>query len=260
MAAALTVGPAQVEGSPFEGWSRPVVVELQVYRAPQGERLRRMTSPRQDLQVPAGGDVELEVRGVDQFGREFPRERMVIGFEPVRECEGLIRIRDRGEGRYTISGGTRRGRCGIVFWVPGNLNLEWPLRVEVTGVARQGYTREQSEIIARALYSALLGRAPDPTGLSAAIAEIQRGRVSSQVDGMLRSGEFTQVRAGMTPQALLEQFYRGLLTREPDSAGVRRYLGDVERGRFARVIADIIQSEEFEARLLEPESPRRRRR
>jgi hypothetical protein len=117
------------------------------------------------------------------------------------------------------------------------------------------YTREQADFLARRLYQAVLGRAVDPAGLTQTIAELQRGNLERHVTGLVGSREFQQNVGTRQPAAILEQIYRGLLGRLPDSGGVSTYLGDVERRRYVDVVVRIVESPEFE-RLL-PGGPRR---
>jgi hypothetical protein len=120
------------------------------------------------------------------------------------------------------------------------------------------FTRADAELIAKRLYKAILGREADATGLTVAVAEIQRGRLGGQVQGMLDSNEF-QDNHGRKPSAvLLQQFYRGILNREPDTAGVQGYLGQMDRGQFAPILLDMINSAEFRNILASPptETPR----
>ncbi len=228
---------------------RPYVCEVEIRAARGGERPREI-DPRRGLRLSAGETIDLEIQGIDQSGRRFPAERAAFGLDLDRRCpRGFVRVEERGDGRFRISPGGGRGECDLWLWVPGNLNLEWRLPLTVGATALDGYSRAQAETIARALYQALLGRDADPPGLAAAVAEIQRGRLSSQIEGMARSPEFSSRRSGLSAGQLLDSFYLGLLGREADSSGVRTYLRDVERGKIAEVVMDIVRSEEFESRL-----------
>ena len=66
---------------------------------------------------------------------------------------------------------------------------------------------------------------------------------------MIASTEFQQLRQQQTPVDLLTAFYKGLFDREPDSGGLRQYLAEIDRGRYAQAIMSLVQSEEFERRL-----------
>jgi hypothetical protein len=122
-------------------------------------------------------------------------------------------------------------------------------------VQLDGYSREQADFVARRLYQAVLGRQIDPDGLTQTIAELQRGDLQKHVEGLVGSREFQQNVSRRQPAAILEQIYRGLLNRAPDSGGVSTYLGDVERRRYAEVVVKIVESPEFERML--PGGPRR---
>jgi Domain of unknown function (DUF4214) len=114
------------------------------------------------------------------------------------------------------------------------------------------YTRADADLIARRLYHAVLGRDADPTGLTVTIAEIQRGNLRSRVDTLLASTEFRTNQQSKSSAELLEQFYRGLLDRAPDTSGVRGFLPRVDRQQYADVVLDMIGSSEFKAILASP--------
>ncbi len=247
----MTVPPARTAGAQtcMDGWRRPVACDLEVRWSRDGRNWRDLR-PGRALEIPVGERVELEVRAEDQFGWSFPRERLLLGLDLDRECEDRLTVKEMDDGRYRISAGPRRGRCRAILWVPGNLNLERALVFEVRSRARTGYEWEQARHVARALYLALLGREPDRVGWDAATAEIQRGRLDSQVRAMVHSPEFLKRRRSMTASEILTSLYHGLLRREPDTAGVRTYLRDVERGRIDDVVLDMVRSVEFEERML----------
>lgn len=250
LAAALCGAPAAAQTCPAAG-SKAMVCEVRIFVASPGERLQHLDFDRV-LTLSAGQRVELAVEARDQYGREFPDERMRFGLDLDRSCRDLVSIEeDEEEGRFEVRAGARRGACDLWLWVPGNLNLEWPVRVEVAGLSRHNLSRFQAERIAERLYRAILGRDPDEAGLRAAANDIQRGDLEDVAEGMLRSEEFQRIRAGLPPRELLESFYRGLFNREPDSSGLRNYLDDMERGRYRDVIRAMIASEEFDGVLVE---------
>ncbi len=245
----LPAGRANAQAC-FDGWSKPVVCRLDVEARDPGGRWKDVRR-RGTLRIPAGGTLELRFSARDQDGWAFPDERLQVGLDMDRDCRDLVHLVRSEDGRYRLVAGVERGRCTATLWVPGNLNLDMPLRLEVVPRAQVGYDHAQARVIARRLYLAILGREPDPAGWNAATQEIQRGRLDAQVRSMLQSPEFRSRQRGMTPSQLLESLYRGLLDREPDSPGVRTYLHRIERGRADGVVEDIIRSEEFEAKLLQ---------
>jgi hypothetical protein len=104
-------------------------------------------------------------------------------------------------------------------------------------------------VVTNAVYAALLARAPDASGFSSAVAEIQSCNLETLLIAMLGSQEFRAATSGMTAAQILEQFYQGILDREGDSAGVRLYLGEMRRRQYASVLLKLIRSPEFERRL-----------
>ncbi|MGC8917221.1 MAG: DUF4214 domain-containing protein [Thermoanaerobaculum sp.] len=236
-------------------WSQPYVAEVRGFVS-VGESRRKNLSPGEELELEKGSQALLSLEPRDQWGRPFPAELAVFLLAEPDPCPGLLALSQESNTTFRLSAGSERGRCTVRIVAAGNLNLQWLLPVEVTAVAKGGYTRAQAEVIATRLYRALLAREPDPEGFRAAVAEIQRNRLGSLLEGMLKSPEFKEKWRSQTPAAFLEQLYRGLLGRPPDSEGVRRYLRLIERGQLKDVVADIIHSEEFEAAMLR-ETPRR---
>jgi|CXWL01.1.fsa_nt_gi hypothetical protein len=228
---------------------RPVVCGLELELTRQGERARRIDADSR-IQIPAGETVEIGVAGRDQNGRWFPEERFRFGLDVERACERDLDVEHReGDSSFRVTAGDQRGTCTIAVWIPGNLNLVFPLRIEVVSRARDGYSRAEAAYIAERLFAAILGRGADDAGLSAATTEIQRGRLESQVRGMFESTEYRSGSGRRSPDQQLAMFYQGLLGREPDTGGVRTYLDDIGRGRGASVVISIVRSEEFERQL-----------
>lgn len=230
------------------GWTEAVVceVDLVVFRPGdrRGERFADDT-----LRLATRSEVELEAVGVDQHGREFPDDRFVYSLTPGRYCDDLVEVEELPDGRFRIASGSATGDCEAHFWVANNLNLDRRIRVEVERESRDGYGREEAELLATWLYRAVLGREPEPQGLQAATAQIQRGELGPQVRSMIASPEFQRRRSGLSASALLESFFQGLLGRAPDSPAVRAYLRDVERGSYDDVLWALLHSDELEDRL-----------
>lgn len=229
-------------------WSAPVVCHMELSVAAEGERRATRIDGR-GLELASRSEVELLVDPYDQWDRRFPLDRFEVRLETDRRCRDLLTVTRRGEGRFLIEAGSRDGACDLVLWVPGNLNLDRQLRIEVSRDRRAGYTRDEAVFLARSLYVAILGREGEPSGVQTAAIEIQRSGVASEIRAMLRSPEFARNRSGLEPIVLLESLYQGLLARRPDTAGVRHYLEDVRRGRLENVALDILRSPEFEDRL-----------
>jgi hypothetical protein len=248
LALAPVISPAQTQDC-ISQMARPYICSVEIGLLDSGGRWTRH-SVDSKLKLPAGGSLELTVIGIDQYGRRFPNERAGFKLEPARDCSGLLSVRELDEAQYSIEAGGRRDSCSLWLWVPGNLNLEWPITVEVTSTGARGYTRNQAQYIAERLYLAILDRPGEPAGVSAATAEIQRGQLGSQIRSMVRSPEFKRNRASLPAVERLEDIYQGLLGRNPDSAAVRRYLREIEKGNHRSVIREIVRSEEFESKML----------
>lgn len=233
-------------------WTRPYVVDARFYLERTGRR-REPFFPSQRLELEAGEEAYLVVVPLDQWGGSFPEDKAGVFLEGQESCPGILEASVDYANRVRLRAGLTRGSCRLTLTFLGNLNLSWSFEVKVTSMAKGGYTRAQAEFIVTRLYRALLAREPDPQGFQAAVMEVQRNRLGSLLEGMLASPEFRQKWAGNAPSTFLEQVYRGLLERPPDSAGVSRYLREVERGKLKKVLADIIHSEEFESAMVAAE-------
>jgi hypothetical protein len=227
-------------------WSRPYVADLRL-RLELPQRAPGKLLPGDKLELEAGSQAILRLEPLDQWGRAFPPDWAGFFLDQEEDCQELFQFSWESPTRLRLVAGTQRGSCQLQLVLLGNLNLSWPLRLAVTSMAAGGYTRPQAEYIVIRLYRALFNREPDPQGFQAAVLEVQRNRLGSLLEGMLKSQEFKEKAAQLSPPAFLEQVYRGLLGRPPDSQGVSRYLREVERGKLKGVLADIIHSQEFEA-------------
>ena len=244
---ALSLTPPAAAQGLFDGWREPVVIELEVVGARDGERLRPLGRGRIELGPRESFTGAFEP--YDQHGRRFPPDRFQMGVELGRDCAGRLSISETRSGDLQFTADRDRGPCRVLLYVPGNLNLEYQLEFDVTGLGTTNYTRQQAEVIAERLYRAILQREVEPSARASAVAEIQRGRLVNQVSSMLDSAEFAEVRRRSQPAELLEAFYAGLLERAPDSAGANDYLREILQGRYQEAIIDLVQSVEFEESL-----------
>jgi len=228
-------------------WSRPVLCEVELRAARDRGNWERF-DPYRRLQVAPNQTLEIELVGRDQYRREFPRDRIALEYDG-RDCDQLLAIESRGNGLLETRATATSGSCRLGLWVPGNLNFEWQIEIEISASARAGYTRAEAELIVRSLYRAVFARDPDDASFNAAVVEVQRGNLLQQVQSMVRSPEFFQKNRDLPRTDLLDRFYQGLLNRPVDSGGIRTYLPEVQRGNFSQVLLRMIQSGEFEQRL-----------
>jgi hypothetical protein len=228
-------------------WYRPLVCTADLVLTDTDRRTDQLNDGDR-VELGPRDTVEIEVEARDQRGSRFPADRLTLSYDEY-DCRSMLRVEDEGEGRLRISASAAEGRCRLELWMPNNLNFQWELEVEISAAARSGYERAEAELVATALYAAILNREPDSGGLSSAVAEIQSGNLDAQIAAMTRSDEFRQGINLKAPPEILEQFYRGILERSGDSAGVRLYLSEVQRGQYASVLSKLIRSPEFERRL-----------
>lgn len=246
--AAVLAAPAPALAQECGSWREPVLCSGELQVRDEIGRWERF-DPREPLELTPGGERELELTGRDQTGRTFPAYRLALDAD-TRDCDRLLEVENLGEGRLRIRAARTEGLCRLDLWLPGNLNFAWRLEVEVARAPRTSYERTEAEYVARGLYHAILGREGDASGLAAATVEIQRGNLEAQIRSMVTSEEFRTRQAGMDSAALLAQFYRGLLEREPDSIGIRTFGEDMQFRRYTDVLLALIHSQEFEERLV----------
>jgi len=103
-------------------------------------------------------------------------------------------------------------------------------------------TQEQSEYVAERLYRAVLGREPDPQGLSNAASEIRFGNLEKFTNSLVFSSESRALR--LSTEERLEQIYQGLLGRSPRE-GAQSHIPQLQQGRTDYVVLTILNSEEF---------------
>lgn len=240
--------PARVIAQgPFDDWREPVVIELALTGAVNGERARELRPDR--ITLRPRDSFELQADPYDQRGRRFPSDRFQVGVELQPECEGRVALSETYSGDLEFTAGSSHGRCRVTVYVPGNLNLEYLLEFDVTGMGTDNYTRRQAEEIVSRLYRAVLRRDVDGESRATAVAEVQAGNLENQVRAITASREFNDLRSRSQPADLLEALYEGLFNRTPDSAGANDYLREISRGRYIETIMSLMQSAEFEASL-----------
>lgn len=254
LAAPLTIvlaiaAPALAQsGNRGDRGDRPVVVNVDLTLRRAGERDREL-NPNRPLELSSGERLAIAALPTDQNGRRFPLDRFRLDVDPAPECRGRVEVSEWSSGELRVRAGNSRGTCTVDIWVPGNLNLAYTLTFEVGGLGVTNYSQAQASAVVTRLYRAILQRGVDEPSARTAVAEVQRGRIDSQVASMVASGEFQQLRQRLSAADLLTAFYQGLFDREPDTRGVQQYLGELGAGRHAQVIMILVQSEEFERRL-----------
>jgi len=253
--AAPVAGAAQTAPLAPSQWDQPVVAET-VLRAPgQG------TVEGDTLRLPAGKRVGVEAEARDQNGRSFPQERFRFGFDLDSSCNGLVQLENFDHGTINLRTADRTGSCDVLFWVPNNMNLDRRLRIEVGRTSRPTPTAiaptpvgelvvgNRYELIAASIYRAVLGRDPNARWLADAATEARRGHSPDLIRNLLGTDEFSSRRQRLSPEQLLESFYRGMLGRDLDPSGRQTYTNDVRAGRYEEVLLDLFRSDELRQRL-----------
>jgi alpha-tubulin suppressor-like RCC1 family protein len=100
------------------------------------------------------------------------------------------------------------------------------------------------------LYANVLGRAPDPAGLSGWVALLNGGYTRGQV--LLGFSDSTEYQAAMANEVFVTMMYSGMLRRTAEPGGFNGWLGFLDAGTFTReqVINGFFLSSEYRARFL----------
>ena len=239
--------PAQAQRGE-RGRPRPFVVEVDFRLERSGERDRTLNLGR-PLSLATGERVVIVTTPLDQDGRRFPLDRFRLDTESRRDCRGRVQVSEWSNGEVQVQAGKNRGQCTVSLWVPGNLNLEYELTFDVGGLSLTDYSQQQAGEIVERLFRAILQRDVDQGSRRDARVEVQRGRLENQVQAMVTSSEFLELRRRQSDADIVIAFYKGILNREPDARGLRQYLNDVTRGQYAKAIMNLVRSEEFESGL-----------
>lgn len=247
---AASVVPAAHAQTDVGRWNEPVVARTSL-RFPGEGGIDGDT-----LYLPLGRRVSFEAEAVDQYGRAFPQERFRFGFDLDRSCNGLVDLEGFSHGTITVKTGKRSGACEVLYWVPNNMNLDRRMRIEVgrraapiTGQPATEAIDTREELVAASLFRAILAREPDAEWLAAGAAQVARNETREQIRSLLGSPEFSDRRRRVSPEQLLEDFYRGLLGRSADPAGMRSYRDEMHSGKYEEVLVDILSSREFRDRV-----------
>jgi len=141
-------------------------------------------------------------------------------------------------------------RCTAVALAIASMSVMLQATPAVRGqLGQQPQAVGDANAVARRAYLGVLGREADAVGLASATTEVQRGRLSVVVDGMLKSTEFANLQRTKTPEQLLEQFSVGFLWRTPDAGLSQMFLPRVQQRKYAEVIMTMANSEEFRNKL-----------
>jgi len=106
----------------------------------------------------------------------------------------------------------------------------------------------RAQVLLPLVYRAMLNREPDPSGIASNGPLVQsQGAVGMQTvaANMAASPEFIALRSGLTSAQLVDQFYRGILGRAADPGGLATFTPQLNAGKYAEVIMQLIQSGEF---------------
>jgi hypothetical protein len=100
------------------------------------------------------------------------------------------------------------------------------------------------------LYNNILGRAPDPAGLSGWVGLLAGGMSRGQV--LYGFAESTEYRGAMANEVFVTMMYAGMLRRTPEPGGFNGWVGFLDAGTYTReqVIGGFFLSTEYRARFL----------
>ncbi len=126
----------------------------------------------------------------------------------------------------------------------------------------RAFDEKEAVNAAKRAYRAVLFREGDDGGLNGFRDQVMReGKAGLRraFEGMAASDEFRQnVRPARSDEELVAQLYRKLLLREPDDFATNTYLPMVRAGKYGEVAASVGTSDEFIAKLSQPDVPPRK--
>jgi hypothetical protein len=109
----------------------------------------------------------------------------------------------------------------------------------------------REEIVVAHAYRGILGREPDPGGLSSWSANLRGGMpLDAFCAALFSSDEFRANRGSLSPEALAADLYRGMLERAPDPSGLDATAQAIRDGNGPRRAREILESDEFRQRFL----------
>ncbi len=111
------------------------------------------------------------------------------------------------------------------------------------------YDQERSEFAVQQVYRALLGRDGDADGVRQGVEQFMEGRSEPWIRSVASSREFRDRSDAEDAEEILGQIYQGLLGRGMDTSGRDTYLRQIEQGKTADVVLEIMRSSEFRNRL-----------
>jgi Domain of unknown function (DUF4214) len=106
----------------------------------------------------------------------------------------------------------------------------------------------RAQVLLPLVYRAMLNREPDASGIASNGPRIDaQGAVGMQAvaTGIAGSQEFIALRGSLSSAQLVDQFYRGILGRAADPAGLTSFTPLIDMGKYTDVIGLLIQSGEF---------------
>jgi Domain of unknown function (DUF4214) len=137
----------------------------------------------------------------------------------------------------------------VSFTTPGNLPAGSTLTLEediVVVAAAVPFTR--SDVLLPLVYRAVLGREPDASGAASfgpSIDASGSAGMTQSATAMLQSAEFANLRATLSTAQVIDQFYRGLLGRPADPAGIANFTPVVDQGAYLDLWNGLLASPEF---------------
>ena len=210
-----------------------------------------------ELPISRGRDVEVWVESWTQYGKQWPQEQAKYQLGTQRGCPDRYQISNLTPHRFrlhVIADDADQCQLEVRLVEPREVVRELDAVWETTPgtpatPAGTVYSRAQAQSIARDLYRALLAREADASGLSAATADIQSGRLEVVLDRMLASPEYADLRRNSNANQVLQNLYSGFFNRAIDPQGLRSYQPRVSRGDVRSVALELLASQEYLDRL-----------
>ncbi len=205
-------------------------------------------------------------RPADEAGLAFWSGQLRSGATPAEVYNAFVGSAEFGGSVAPVARlyfsvlGRRPDAAGLRFWT-GKLregsSLEQVAGAFIDGAEFGALTSATSDAeIVEAVFGRVLGRTPDPAGLSYWTGEIAAGRIT--VSGFVAAvSESPEHQNRRNPEVVVSTIYLGLLQRAPDAAGLEYWAGQIRGGASAvQLIDPIMNGAEYQNRFAAPPNPR----
>lgn len=190
-----------------------------------GDNIFKLSGANDMVHVGTGRDVVYGGGGVDT---------VIIAHGGGGKYKSQYEIKKQADGSFTVSNNTDHV---TLYDVERVMFSDGIVALDTSGIAGQAYR----------IYQAAFDRTPDAGGLKYWIDQMDGGKgLASVAAGFITSNEFQSAYGNLSNSALVGQFYKNILGREAEKAGLDFWVGQLDSGKMDRatVLANISESPE----------------